>query len=180
MPRARVKRAAGSPIGPVNLAPTKALIPSDAAVAIICTKDGRYLLQHRDPKPTIFYPDHWGFFGGALEHEESPAEGLLRELQEELSIDFSGHNKALFTHFSFHVQAAGLNALNRYYYELKIDPEEVASMRLQEGAGMALVGGEEALHEIRLVPYDAFALWLHFHQGMLMPGKASPIKRWAV
>ena len=41
------------------------LTPSDAAVALIVLDDGRYLLQLRDQKPKIFYPGHWGLFGGA-------------------------------------------------------------------------------------------------------------------
>jgi len=42
----------------------------------------------------------------------------------------------------------------------------VPRLRLGEGAGMALVEGRKALHELRLVPYDAFHLWLHFYKGM--------------
>ncbi len=44
----------------------------DAAAAIIFLDDGRYLMQHRDDKPGIFYPDHWGLFGGAIEPGEDP------------------------------------------------------------------------------------------------------------
>jgi len=50
---------------------------------------GRFLLQLRDDKPGVVNPGMWGSFGGRVEpHEtderETPDEGFLRELQEEL------------------------------------------------------------------------------------------------
>ncbi len=35
----------------------------------------RLLLQLRDHKPDIFYPNHWGLFGGTVDHGETPAGG---------------------------------------------------------------------------------------------------------
>ena len=43
------------------------LEPVDAVAAILVDEDGRYVMQHRDAYPHIFYPDHWGCFGGAVE-----------------------------------------------------------------------------------------------------------------
>lgn len=55
------------------------------AVCLIVAGDGRLLLQHRDDDPEIFAPGMWGLFGGGIEPGETPAEALLRELQEELA-----------------------------------------------------------------------------------------------
>ena len=156
-------------LAPIDLTPSKPLTPADAAAAILFTDDGRYLLQHRDAKPTIFYPDHWGCFGGALEKGESPLEALHRELREELELDLGRYRAKLFSHFRFSVEPAGIAALDRFYYEIRIEPAAVDALRLGEGAGMALLHGKDALHEHRLVPYDGFALWLHFHQRLLAP-----------
>jgi 8-oxo-dGTP pyrophosphatase MutT (NUDIX family) len=152
-----------------DLTPSKPLVPNDAVAAIIHTADGRYLLQHRDAIPTIFYPDHWGCFGGAIEPGESPETALLRELEEELSLRIDDAAAVVFGRFSFSVETAGIPALDRIYYDIRIDPALVGSMRLAEGAGMELVDGRKALHELRLVPYDGFALWLHRHQQLLTP-----------
>ena len=38
----------------------------DACAAIILLEDGRYLLQLRDDIESIWYPGHWGCFGGAV------------------------------------------------------------------------------------------------------------------
>ena len=43
----------------------------DAVAAIITVEDGRYLMQLRDDIPRIFYPGHWGCFGGAVGPDES-------------------------------------------------------------------------------------------------------------
>ena len=41
------------------------LRPAHAVAALLQLADSRYVMQLRDAKPNIFYPDHWGFFGGA-------------------------------------------------------------------------------------------------------------------
>ncbi len=46
---------------------------------------GRFLLQHRDDKPDIINPGLWATFGGHLEPYETPQDGFLREMEEELA-----------------------------------------------------------------------------------------------
>ncbi|OGF69621.1 hypothetical protein A3H65_03995 [Candidatus Giovannonibacteria bacterium RIFCSPLOWO2_02_FULL_45_14] len=45
------------------------------------------LLQKRDGN-TAMFPNKWGFFGGGLEGNETPKEGLIRELKEEIGLTF--------------------------------------------------------------------------------------------
>ena len=60
------------------------LHPADAAAAILIAPDERYVLQQRDDKNGIFFPGHWGCFGGAVDATDSNAEAcLIRELEEE-------------------------------------------------------------------------------------------------
>lgn len=154
-----------------DLTPSKPLTPADAVAAIIHTNDGRYLLQRRDAINTIFYPDHWGCFGGAIERGELPSDALRRELREELALDLelTGQAVTSFGHFRFSAEPAGIAVLDRFYYDILIDPKLVKNLRLGEGAEMSLVNSHDALHQLRLVPYDAFALWLHHYQDMLAP-----------
>jgi 8-oxo-dGTP diphosphatase len=61
-----------------------------STTALIVDARGRFLLQLRDDKPDIVNPGLWGSFGGRLEpHEtpypETPDDGFLRELREELA-----------------------------------------------------------------------------------------------
>ncbi len=157
------------PVAAFDLAPARPLKPGDAAVAILHTGDGRYLMQQRDAIPTIFYPDHWGFFGGALEPGESAIDALRRELREELALELGAAAAVRFGHVSFGVDPVGIGSVCREYFEVRIEPASVGAMRLGEGAGLRLVDGHDALHRMRLVPYDAFALWLHYYQRMLLP-----------
>ena len=56
--------------------------------AVIGFQD-KYLLQLRDNKPDIYFPNHWGLFGGATENNESPTESIKREIFEEISLEIN-------------------------------------------------------------------------------------------
>jgi len=167
MTAATVGRGTGPIIEAFDLTPAGPLVPANAVAALIRTGDGRYLLQHRDAVGTIFYPDHWGCFGGAIERGEQPLQALRRELKEELALDLDGLSPTVFGHFRFSVVPAGITGLDRLYYDILIEPGLVANLRLGEGESMELVDGHDALHRRRLVPYDGFALWLHCYRALL-------------
>ena len=90
------------------------LTPGNAAVGLIVLDDGRYLCQFRSQIPGIFYPDHWGLFGGAVEPDESPDEGLKRELKEELALEIN--SVEYFTEFTFDFSFRGLGQVWRRFY----------------------------------------------------------------
>jgi 8-oxo-dGTP diphosphatase len=54
--------------------------------AVLVDAEGRVLLQQRDDKPGLRYPNFWTFFGGAVEDGEAPDEAIQRELAEELEL----------------------------------------------------------------------------------------------
>ncbi|NMG73570.1 Nudix family hydrolase [Aromatoleum diolicum] len=56
----------------------------DVAAGVITRTDGRFLLGQR--APGTFYAGYWEFPGGKVEPGESPADALIRELDEELGI----------------------------------------------------------------------------------------------
>jgi 8-oxo-dGTP diphosphatase len=53
------------------------------AIAILYQSE-RFLMQLRDPLPTIVYPGEWGLFGGHIEANETPEDAIWRELAEEI------------------------------------------------------------------------------------------------
>src|SRR5262245_60295753 len=71
-------------IAEVFLGSSVPLTPSNAVAALLVLPDGRYVMQLRDLKPHIFYPGHWGLFGGAVDEGEDERQALSRELAEEL------------------------------------------------------------------------------------------------
>ncbi|MGW0316044.1 NUDIX domain-containing protein [Streptomyces flavidovirens] len=63
--------------------------PSTArgAVAVIANQRGELLLHLRDDLPgVIAWPDHWSLLGGGADGDESPAEAIVRELDEEAGL----------------------------------------------------------------------------------------------
>jgi 8-oxo-dGTP diphosphatase len=62
------------------------VIPPAVVLAILTVGD-RYALQLRDDVPTIASPGRWALFGGSLGDGEAPAQGIRREILEELSLD---------------------------------------------------------------------------------------------
>ncbi len=56
------------------------------AVAIITNRRGEVLLHLRDDLPCIAWPDHWSVLGGGCDPGETPAEALVRELDEEAGL----------------------------------------------------------------------------------------------
>ena len=153
-------------------APPYPLFPSPSAGAIIRAPDGRYLLQLRDDLPQIWYPDHWGLFGGGIDAGESPEDALRRELMEE--IGFAPKELHFFTQLDFHFGFAGGPVIPRLYYEVPVTPDELAAMRLGEGKAMRLFGAEELAQGVRLVGYDYFGLYLHIHRERIAAGIAGP------
>ena len=133
------------------------LVPGEAAAALIVFDDGRYLLQLRDQKPGIFYPGHWGLFGGAMEIGEDAAAALRRELKEELGLVLSEAEHV--TDFSF--TFGRLGAVKRHFFQVPLPLSARTGLRLTEGTEMRAFSPSEILNFPRVVPYDSFAIWLH-------------------
>lgn len=131
----------------------------DAAAALIVTQEGRYLLQLRDDKPGIFYPGHWGCFGGALSPGESAEDTLRRELEEEL--EFKASNLVSFVGLEFDLTVIGGTKVFRNYYVVTVHEDAIGRFILHEGAGLALFTPLEIFGKSNVTPYDSFAIWLH-------------------
>lgn len=122
-------------------------------------------MQLRDSRPDIWYPGHWGLFGGAIEAAEDPVMGLRRELEEELEL--VPENPELFTSIDFDLTSIGLRKYRRSFYVVSISQAQLAKLVLHEGAGMRVFEGAKILAEARVVPYDSFALYLHCERARL-------------
>src|SRR6201988_838226 len=137
------------------------LRPAHAVAALLQLADGRYLMQLRDSNPAIFYPDHWGCFGGAVDAGEAPVAALVRELREELPVAGGPADVSPFTSFTFDFGFAGDGIRLRTYYAVTLPQADLDGLVLGEGADLAAFDAEILLALPRVVPYDAFALWIH-------------------
>lgn len=143
------------------------LVPADAVVALITVGDG-YLLQLRDLKPGIFYPGHWGLFGGAAEPGESEIETLTRELEEELELEADPATIRYFTRLTFDFAPLGGPEVRRSVYELALPREAERSLTLHEGREMRVFTPRAALDPaLPVTPYDAFTLWMHVRRSRM-------------
>jgi 8-oxo-dGTP pyrophosphatase MutT (NUDIX family) len=132
---------------------------SSAVAALILVENDGYLMQLRDPKPDIWYPGHWGLFGGATDPGEEPEAALARELREELELELG--EARLFAGFDFDLAGLGLKSYFRRYYVVPISRTTLGRLVLHEGAEMRVFSGEAILREPLVTPYDHFALFLH-------------------
>jgi 8-oxo-dGTP pyrophosphatase MutT (NUDIX family) len=146
-----------APMPEYFLLPQIQLRPGHAACAVIVLDDGRYLMQLRDLKPGIFYPGHWGLFGGAIDGNETPEAALRRELREEIGLE--AEDLTPLTQFSFTCGRHG--RIDRHFYEVKIGKDVLPELELREGAQMRAFAAASILTQPRVVPYDSFAIWIH-------------------
>jgi len=140
---------------------------ADAVAALIVLEDGRYVMQLRDPLPEIFYPDHWGCFGGAVDEGENPVQALRRELIEELDFEVVDANE--FIRFDFDLRKLGQKKVYRIYYEILVPVISYTRFKLHEGAQLKAFSGAEILSGPRVTPYDAYAIWLHMRRSRFQP-----------
>jgi 8-oxo-dGTP pyrophosphatase MutT (NUDIX family) len=150
-----------------GLEPSIRLYPGDAVAALIYTEDGKVLLQKRDNLSTIFYPNHWGFFGGAIDLNETSNEAIIRELMEELNFRFNHSIINRVGSFNFSVNEIDIGSFVRDYYSILIESKDISKYKLGEGAEFALFDISYALENLRIVPYDAFMLWMFFYKDQL-------------
>jgi 8-oxo-dGTP pyrophosphatase MutT (NUDIX family) len=132
----------------------------DAVAAIIAVEDGRYLMQLRDDIPRIFYPGHWGCFGGAVGPGENRLDALKRELEEELEMQTLVAGE--FVNLDFDLTHLGQKRCYRTYYEITVTEDDISHLVLHEGAEMRLFAPTDLFELPNVTPYDSFALWLHF------------------
>jgi 8-oxo-dGTP pyrophosphatase MutT (NUDIX family) len=137
----------------------------DAVAAIIRVESDGYLMQLRDSKPGIWYPGHWGLFGGGIEPGEEPIAALKRELREELELEIEAAE--FFARTEFDLGSLALPRFYRSYYVVTINREVEARLIVHEGAEKRLFCAEEILKKPNVTPYDAFALFLYQARGRL-------------
>jgi 8-oxo-dGTP pyrophosphatase MutT (NUDIX family) len=135
------------------------------AVALLATPDGRYLMQLRDDKPSIFLPDHWGLFGGHVDPGEDADAALARELWEEL--EFRPRRVARFTTMDLVLPIEPRRRDHLDFFEVPVDEPEIAAMVQHEGAGKRLFAPEELMREPRLAPWDLAAVLMHARRASL-------------
>ncbi len=118
--------------------------PKDGAKIIILSPD-KILLFHRDNISTIRSPDCWQLVGGGIEEGETPEQGLIREVKEEVGYDLK--------EFKLITKTKGSQGEDVWVYVAFVDKNEECKFILgpDEGQGIGWFTIDEAL-AIKLTP----------------------------
>jgi 8-oxo-dGTP pyrophosphatase MutT (NUDIX family) len=133
--------------------------PSNAVAGLLVMDDGRYVMQLRDAVPGIFFPGHWGCFGGGVDAGEAPEAAIRRELKEEL--EFEPADVKYFSRLDLDFSPLGYFKVFRIYFEVRVAESDLAGFVLHEGAEVRAFRGQDLLNDHSVTPYDAFLVWMH-------------------
>lgn len=132
----------------------------DAVAAIIYNEYNEILLHLRDNKRGIWYPNHWGLFGGAIEKNESMKDALEREIMEEIELVIE--NPIFFSEFKFKFNDISKNSFKRTYFKILLKKDNFVYLKLNEGQEFKFFSRLQ-LEQLKITPYDKFALDVYFN-----------------
>lgn len=135
--------------------------PKNASAIIVHFKK-KILLVLRSKKNNIFYPNHYGLFGGSKEKGESFLETARRELEEETNIFCTKDKLNFFIDINFSFPRTKI--IKRKVYTYKID--NIVHFRklfiLGEGKSSKFFSYNEIKKKNNIVPYDKLAIDLFY------------------
>ena len=124
----------------------------------IIVKDNKYLLQLRDNKKNIFFPNFWGLFGGRLDKDETFENALIRELKEETNLDVRVQKKIFKTQY----EMIGLKKkIKLNYSECKVVKNN-DKIILSEGKKYNFFLFEQ-IKRLKIIPLDFVAISTHYY-----------------
>lgn len=108
--------------------------------AMLVNADGDILVNLRDDDPRIIFPNQWSLIGGHVEEGESPEEGLVREVTEEIGYQVTERHP-LATFFD------GADVRHLYLAPIEAPIDDLA---LGEGQAIRFIDPARALGELDL------------------------------
>jgi 8-oxo-dGTP pyrophosphatase MutT (NUDIX family) len=143
-------------------APAVDRLDLDSVAALIFRPDGRYLLQHRENRGDISFPNWWSLFGGARDADERAEDAMRRELREELELTV--RECVPFLGCTFERWFEG-RLTRRIFFSVETSHREIQALVLHEGQAMAWFTLDEILaRATQIVPYDLGVISLHHSQ----------------
>ena len=108
--------------------------------AIPLNTEGKILLQLRDDKPELRFPNHWTTFGGAVVDGETPDEAIHRELLEEIELELP---LKFWKSDDYHMEDNGQKFIvESFTYVGRID-RKAEDITLNEGQALGYFGPED-------------------------------------
>ena len=123
--------------------------------AVIYLKD-KYLIQKRDKKKNIYFPQLYGVFGGGVNFKEKFLEAIKREIFEELELKINLDQIKYFLNISINSKHFK-NKRSRSYFAIKITKKQFSSINLREGQSSHLFKIQD-IKKLNFVPWDLSAI----------------------
>lgn len=125
--------------------------------AIIFFK-GKYLIQKRDNKKEIFFPNFWGVFGGSLKKGENSKQAVIRELKEELNISFKEPVQKL----KLDISSKNFKPTRERTFFICKPNNFPKNIKIYEGKDYALLSFFN-IKKLKFVPWDFSAISYHHY-----------------
>ncbi len=138
----------GVHLGSMNKTPCE----SQYVGALLLTRVGEVIVQHRDDIPQILWPDSLSTFGGGVEGDESYEEALAREMKEELDMNINDYEYEFYKTFEQRKTThpgAYADVDCHIYLIYDVDPEQLTVL---EGQGYKLLTKVTDLTTIKASP----------------------------
>ena len=129
------------------------------AGALLLTPEGKVIMQQRDNKPGIMNPGQITTFGGAVEEGETPDRAIIRELKEELSLDYL--QPELYKVFNKTLAIHGEDREMHIYLVHNVNPGDLS---IHEGAGYIEIAKGDGLNNLPLTKLANEILTAYFKQ----------------
>tara|TARA_B100000427_G_C15496516_1_gene590051 strand:- start:847 stop:1269 length:423 start_codon:yes stop_codon:yes gene_type:complete len=132
------------------------MIKSAKGIIVI---NGNYLLQLRDNKKNIYFPNFWCLFGGQLDAKETYLSALRREIKEETNLIVKKSRKI----FSIKYNMIGIKKKrSMIYFECKVDKKN--KIILGEGQRFKCFPFNK-IKKLKIVPMDYVAIHSHYYNS---------------
>ena len=135
--------------------------PKHASAVIIYFKE-KILLVLRSNNKKIFYPNHYGLFGGAKEKNETYLGTAKRELLEETNINILKQDIKYLLDINFSFPSSKLINRKIYTYQINDLKKFKKTFILGEGVSQKFFTYNQIKNLPNIVPYDKLAIDLFF------------------
>jgi 8-oxo-dGTP diphosphatase len=135
--------------------------------ALLMDEQGRLVIQLRDDKPGLPFPNCWSTLGGRIEHGETPEQAIRRELIEE--IEFCPPVRYWKT-VDLQYQVRGKPMISEVSVFIGSLGRALADVRLREGQRLGSFGpdaidGLACAFNLDVLFRDFFANGIQFHES---------------
>ena len=131
----------------------------------LLVEKGKYLMQLRDNKKDIYYPNLWGLFGGSLNKNETFKRAVKREINEETNLAVKVSKEILSVNFTMETLKKRCQIV---YFECKILKKK--KIILREGKKYRFFSFGQ-IKKLNMVPMDFVAISNHYFKNRVFPSK---------